>query len=157
MRPMISNLVSSKTKAKSPPQRRGRASAAATTASKRPAANHTTVKYRTAIQRGENSNANNTPSKQQSLVQPTNFADACSSFLTRARESTKGGFRPFIVPLPTREEGIQTTDAEIDAIIEARREKGQWPLKRNTYKQFTNDEELVKVRFHRSEKYPHLP
>ena len=150
MRPMISNLVSSKTK--SPPQRRGRGRP------KRPAANHTTVTYRTAVQQGEKSDNDISVKQQHSMVQPTNFAEACSSFLTRARESTKGGVRNvFVDPLTPKEDGIQTTDAEIDAIIEARREKGQWPLKRNTYKQFTNDEDLVKVRFHRSEKYPHLP
>eukprot|EP00984_Skeletonema_dohrnii_P036982 scaffold38573_cov216-Skeletonema_dohrnii-CCMP3373.AAC.3 len=156
MRPMISNLVASNTTTtSSSPTRRGSASAAGS--SPAPAANHTTIKYRTSIQRGGTNNINNTPTHVSNTVRPKNFAEACSSYLTRARESSKGGIQSFVLPLPPNEEGVETTDEEIDVIIEARRDKGQWPVKRNTYKQFTNDEELVKVRFHRSQKYPHLP
>ena len=147
-RPRISNLVAANTTI-SPSTRLGGASVAGSS----PAANHTTIKYRTQIQRGGNSNK----SSQPSTVRPKNFAEACSSYLTRARESAKGGIQSFELPLPPNEEGVKTTDEEIGAIIQARKVKGQWPVKRNTYKQFTNDEELVKVRFHRSQNYPHLP
>lgn len=154
IRPMISSLVTSKNISiiSSSPTRQGGASGAGKT-STAPAANHTTITYRTSIQRG---GSNNTQPKANT-VQPKNFAEACSSYLTRARESSKGGIQSLVLPLPPTEEGLTTTDEEIGAIIEARRDKGQWPVKRNTYKQFTNDEELVKVRFHRSQKYPHLP
>lgn len=157
MRPMISSLVASNntTISSSPTRQRGGTSVAGRT-SPLPAANHTTIKYRTSIQRGGNNNIHN-PQPKANTVQPKNFAEACSSYLTRARESSKGGIQSLVLPLPPTEEGVTTTDEEIGAIIEARRDKGQWPVKRNTYKQFTNDEELVKVRFHRSQKYPHLP
>lgn len=156
MRPMISSLVASNNTISSSPTRQGGTSVAGRT-SPAPAANHTTIKYRTSIQRGgSNNNINNTQPKANT-VQPKNFAEACSSYLTRAREASKGGIQSLIPPLPPNDEGVTTTDEEIGAIIDARRDKGQWPVKRNTYKQFTNDEELVKVRFHRSQKYPHLP
>ncbi len=154
MRPMISSLVASNNTISSP-ARQGGSSVAGRT-SPAPAANHTTIKYRTSIQRGGSNNINNIQPKANT-VQPKNFAEACSSYLTRARESSKGGIQSLVLPLPPNEEGVETKDEEIEAIIEARRDKGQWPVKRNTYKQFTNDEELVKVRFHRSQKYPHLP
>ena len=146
-RPRICNLVAANTTISSPTRLGG-----ASMAGSSPAANHTTIKYRTQIQRG-----NRNTSSQPSTVRPKNFAEACSSYLTRARESAKGGIQSFELPLPPNEEGVKTTDEEIGAIIQARKVKGQWPVKRNTYKQFTNDEELVKVRFHRSQKYPHLP
>lgn len=155
MRPMIGNLVTSSQQSgqyyadnttTSPSPRRGSGASPA-------AANHANIKYRTSIQRG----GNNTTPKQANTVRPKNFAEACSSYLTRARESSKGGVRAFVLPLPPTEEGVETTDEDIDAIIESRRSRGQWPVKRNTYKQFTTDEELIKVRFHRSQKYPHLP
>jgi hypothetical protein len=165
LRPMISNLVVSSQQNghyytadnTSSPTRRGGTSAASSAGG--PVSNHTNIKYRTSIQRGgnNNNNTNNNTPTQAYTVRPKNFAEACSSYLTRARESSKGGIQALILPLPPNEEGVDTTDEEIDVIIEARRSKGQWPVKRNTYKQFTNDEELIKVRFHRSQKYPHLP
>ena len=140
LRPTISNLVTQ--------QRRTvqRTTPVAVKASPAPVANHTNIKYKTSI--------------QPNIVRPKNFADACSSILTRARESSKGaGISALVIPTPPNdgEGGVNTTDEEIDAIIESRKSKAQWPVKRNTYKQFTNDEELIKVRFHRSQKYPHLP
>lgn len=167
LRPMISNLVVSSQQNgqyynadnTASPTRRGAATTAAASTTV-PVANHTNIKYRTSVQRGGNShnnNINNTPPTQVNTVRPKNFAEACSSYLTRARESSKGGIQAFVLPLPPNEVGGDATDEEIDVIIEARRSKGQWPVKRNTYKQFTNDEELIKMRFHRSEKYPHLP
>mmetsp|Transcript_19209 Transcript_19209/g.31474 ORF Transcript_19209/g.31474 Transcript_19209/m.31474 type:complete len:387 (-) Transcript_19209:135-1295(-) len=154
MRPMISNLVAANTTTS--PTRRGGASVAGS--SSVPASNHTTIKYRTQIQRGGSINdINNTPT-QPTGVRPKNFAEACSSYLTRARQSaSKGGSQTFVLPLPPNEEGVETTDEEIGAIIQARKDKNQWPVKRNTYKCFTKEEELVKVRFHRSQTYPHLP
>lgn len=139
LRPTISNLVTQ--------QRRTvqRTTPVAVKASPAPVANHTNIKYKTSV--------------QPNVVRPKNFADACSSILTRARESSKGaGISALVIPTPPSDgEGVNTTDEDIDAIIESRKSKGQWPVKRNTYKQFTNDEELIKVRFHRSQKYPHLP
>ena len=151
IRPHISNLVAANTTTSSP-TRLGGASVAGS--SPVPASNHTSIKYRTQIQRG--SINNNTPTQPNS-VRPQNFAEACSSYLTRARQSSRGGIQSFVLPLPPNEEGVETTDEEIGVIIQSRKDKGHWPVKRNTYKQFTNDEDLVKVRFHRSQKYPHLP
>lgn len=45
----------------------------------------------------------------------------------------------------------------MDAIIEARKRKGQWPVKHSTLNCFSAQEELIKVRFHHSEKYQHIP
>lgn len=139
LRPLISNLVTQ--------QRRTvrRATPAPVKASPVPVANHTNIKYKRSV--------------QPNVVRPNNFADACSSILTRARESSKGaGISALVIPTQSNDgKGVNTTDEDIDAIIESRKSKGQWPVKRNTYKQFTNDEELIKVRFHRSQKYPHLP
>ena len=51
----------------------------------------------------------------------------------------------------------RTTDEETDAIIADLKEKKQWPVKRNAFKRFSEDASLIKVRFHRSLKYQHLP
>ncbi|KAL7539971.1 hypothetical protein ACHAWF_006558, partial [Thalassiosira exigua] len=51
----------------------------------------------------------------------------------------------------------QTPDEEIDAIIEARRRKNSWPVKHSTLNCFSCQQDLVKVRFHHSEKYHHVP
>ena len=51
----------------------------------------------------------------------------------------------------------KTTDEEIDAIIEDRKSKQQWPVKHSTLNSFCVQEDLVKVRFHHSEKYQHIP
>ena len=158
MRPIIIKLVASCqnggqqhiNERKSPTNtRRGGAAAASASI---PVGFHTNIKYRTSIQR------NNTPiSATTNTVRPKNFAEACCSYLTRARESSRGGIQSFNLPLLPHEEGVDTTDEDIDAIVESRKDQGLWPVRRNTYKQFTIDEELVKVRFHRSQKYPHLP
>ena len=50
-----------------------------------------------------------------------------------------------------------TPDEEIDAIIEARRRKSQWPVKHSTLNCFSVQQDLVKLRFHHSEKYQHIP
>lgn len=50
-----------------------------------------------------------------------------------------------------------TPDEEIDAIIEARQRKSQWPVKHSTLNCFSVQQDLVKLRFHHSEKYQHIP
>lgn len=50
-----------------------------------------------------------------------------------------------------------TPDDEIDAIIEARKSKNQWPVKHSTLNCFSVQADLVKLRFHHSEKYQHIP
>ncbi|KAL3802529.1 hypothetical protein HJC23_012548 [Cyclotella cryptica] len=50
-----------------------------------------------------------------------------------------------------------TPDEEIDAIIEARQRKNQWPVKHSTLNCFSVQQDLVKLRFHHSEKYQHIP
>ena len=46
-------------------------------------------------------------------------------------------------------------DDEIDAIIESRKDKKQWPLKRKYCTAYSQELDLFKLRFHRSEKYHH--
>lgn len=48
-----------------------------------------------------------------------------------------------------------TEDDEIDDIIESRKEKKTWPLKRKYCSSFTNEVDLLKIRFHRSDKHSH--
>ena len=48
-----------------------------------------------------------------------------------------------------------TQDHEIDAIIESRKDKKQWPLKRKYCTAYTQELDLFKLRFHKSEKYIH--
>ena len=50
-----------------------------------------------------------------------------------------------------------TPDDEIDAIIEGRKSKNQWPVKHSTLNCFSVQADLVKLRFHHSEKYQHIP
>jgi len=50
-----------------------------------------------------------------------------------------------------------TPDEEIDAIIESRQRKSQWPVKHSTLNCFSVQQDLVKLRFHHSEKYQHIP
>lgn len=51
----------------------------------------------------------------------------------------------------------RTPDEEIDNVIEARRNKQAWPVKHSTLNCFSVQQDLVKVRFHHSEKYQHIP
>jgi hypothetical protein len=48
-------------------------------------------------------------------------------------------------------------DDEIDAIIDARARKSQWPVKHSTLNCFSVQQDLVKLRFHNSAKYQHIP
>lgn len=52
---------------------------------------------------------------------------------------------------------LQSTDEEIDEIIARRKTNGEWPIKNKTYLAFTTNNELLKIRFHHSEKYNHIP
>ena len=49
------------------------------------------------------------------------------------------------------------SDDEIDAIIESRTKRKLWPLKRRYCPSFTHEADLVRVRFHVSDKYGHAP
>lgn len=51
----------------------------------------------------------------------------------------------------------QTPDEEIDNIIESRKRKQAWPVKHSTLNCFSVQQDLVKIRFHHSEKYQHIP
>lgn len=51
----------------------------------------------------------------------------------------------------------QTPDEEIDTIIEQRKRKMTWPVKHATLNCFSVQQDLIKVRFHHSEKYQHIP
>lgn len=51
----------------------------------------------------------------------------------------------------------ETDDEEIEEIIETRKAAGTWPLKRNFNKSFTKEVDLVKIRFHTSDKHSHKP
>eukprot|EP00581_Thalassiosira_minuscula_P011148 CAMPEP_0183719570 /NCGR_PEP_ID=MMETSP0737-20130205/12445_1 /TAXON_ID=385413 /ORGANISM="Thalassiosira miniscula, Strain CCMP1093" /LENGTH=351 /DNA_ID=CAMNT_0025949291 /DNA_START=3 /DNA_END=1058 /DNA_ORIENTATION=+ len=51
--------------------------------------------------------------------------------------------------------GGTTEDEEIDDIIQNRKMKKTWPLKRKYCTSFTNEVDLVKVRFHRSDRHTH--
>jgi hypothetical protein len=59
--------------------------------------------------------------------------------------------------LPLPRANTPTPDDEIDAIIESRQRKGQWPVKHSTLNCFSVQLDLVKLRFHHSEKYQHIP
>lgn len=50
-----------------------------------------------------------------------------------------------------------TPDEEIDMILAERRKKGTWPVKHSTVNFFNVQRDLVKIRFHHSEKYQHIP
>ncbi|KAL7509958.1 hypothetical protein ACHAXN_006837 [Cyclotella atomus] len=50
-----------------------------------------------------------------------------------------------------------TPDEEIDHIIAERVRKSQWPVKHSTLNCFSVQTDLVKVRYHHSEKYQHIP
>ena len=52
---------------------------------------------------------------------------------------------------------VQSTDEEIDEIIARRKSNGEWPVRNKTYLAFTTNQELLKIRFHHSEKYNHIP
>lgn len=51
---------------------------------------------------------------------------------------------------------IATSDDDIDAIIESRTQRSLWPLKRRYCTHFTHDADLVRVRFHVSDRYGHV-
>ena len=44
-----------------------------------------------------------------------------------------------------------------DMILAERRKKGTWPVKHSTVNFFNVQRDLVKIRFHHSEKYQHIP
>lgn len=46
-------------------------------------------------------------------------------------------------------------DSEVDRVIEARRQRKAWPLKRKYCSAFTQEVDLLKIRCHKSEKYAH--
>lgn len=48
-----------------------------------------------------------------------------------------------------------TTDDDVDAIIRSRKERKLWPLKRKYATCYTREFDLLRLRFHRSDKYPH--
>lgn len=48
-----------------------------------------------------------------------------------------------------------TEDAEIDSYIELRKERKLWPLKRKYCTSFTQEVDLLKIRFHRSDAHEH--
>jgi hypothetical protein len=50
-----------------------------------------------------------------------------------------------------------TPDEEIDHIIAERVRKSQWPVKHSTLNCFSVQADLVKLRYHHSEKYQHIP
>ena len=49
------------------------------------------------------------------------------------------------------------SDGEIDAIIESRTKRKLWPLKRRYCTSFTHEADLVRVRFHVSDRHGHTP
>jgi hypothetical protein len=49
------------------------------------------------------------------------------------------------------------SDDDIDAIIESRTKRKLWPLKRRYCSSFTHEADLVRVRFHVSDRHGHLP
>ena len=51
----------------------------------------------------------------------------------------------------------ETDDAEIEEIIESRKAARTWPLKRGFIKGFTKEVDLMKIRFHNSDKHCHKP
>jgi len=51
----------------------------------------------------------------------------------------------------------QTPDEEIEAIVATRKTAGGWPVRKGTVKGFSQDEDLIKIRFHHSEKFQHIP
>jgi hypothetical protein len=51
----------------------------------------------------------------------------------------------------------KSTDAEIDAILSSRTKSNQWPIQRKPCHAFTHDPDLLKLRFHHSDKYAHIP
>lgn len=52
---------------------------------------------------------------------------------------------------------FKSTDEEIDAIIARRKMTGEWPIRQKTYLAFSTNIELLKIRYHHSEKYNHIP
>ncbi|KAL3761285.1 hypothetical protein ACHAWU_010198 [Discostella pseudostelligera] len=50
---------------------------------------------------------------------------------------------------------IATTDDEISNILASRQERNLWPLKRKYCTSFSREHDLMKLRFHNSELYPH--
>lgn len=52
---------------------------------------------------------------------------------------------------------FQSTDEEIDDIIARRNLTGEWPIRQKTYLAFSSNIELLKIRYHHSEKYQHIP
>ncbi|KAL3764073.1 hypothetical protein ACHAW5_010443 [Stephanodiscus triporus] len=57
---------------------------------------------------------------------------------------------------PDNAMAMATSDDDIDAIIESRTQRSLWPLKRRYCTNFTHDADLVRVRFHVSDRYGHV-
>ncbi|KAL7550430.1 hypothetical protein ACHAWF_016002 [Thalassiosira exigua] len=71
--------------------------------------------------------------------------------------STPSAATPASLLVPTPVPGIaETTDEQIDVIIESLKERKMWPLKRKYCIGFTQEDELFKIRFHRSARYTHM-
>lgn len=51
----------------------------------------------------------------------------------------------------------ETEDTEVDEIINTRITAKTWPLKRNFCKSFSKEVDLMKIRFHNSDKHTHKP
>jgi hypothetical protein len=67
-------------------------------------------------------------------------------------DAYKGLFQTVYTP-----EELETTDEEIDDIIARRKQANEWPIRQKTYLAFSTNIELLKIRFHHSEKYNHVP
>jgi hypothetical protein len=65
-------------------------------------------------------------------------------------------FKTLFTSIYTPEE-LETTDEEIDEIISRRKQAGEWPIRQKTYLAFSTNLELLKIRFHHSQKYNHVP
>ncbi|KAL7516563.1 hypothetical protein ACHAWX_001564 [Stephanocyclus meneghinianus] len=90
--------------------------------------------------------------KLKSPSTPGTSSTPTSTVATSAQPAALPPLRPAIPPTNN-----PTPDEEIDAIIEARQRKNQWPVKHSTLNCFSVQQDLVKLRFHHSEKYQHIP
>ena len=51
----------------------------------------------------------------------------------------------------------KTNDEEIDSIISTLKQSTHWPIRTKVCQSFSNDPNLLKIRYHHSEKYQHIP
>lgn len=78
-------------------------------------------------------------------------------YVENAKTCHADEFKRFFAEEVICPEEFESTDDEIDDIIKRRIDTGEWPITHKAYHVFSTTDDLLKIRFHHSEKYAHVP